>query len=58
VLRNYLNAVQNLGLFIYKGKEYQVGSGAPGSLIRDFRAELNAIQWGEAEDIHNWLHTV
>ncbi len=44
--------------FIYKGREYQVGSGAPGSLIRDIRAELNAIQWGEAEDSFDWLQTV
>jgi len=44
--------------FIHKGNEYQVGTGAPGSLIRDFRAELNAIQWGEAEDSHGWLQTV
>lgn len=44
--------------FIYKGKEYQVGQGKPGPRIREMRAELNAIQWGEVEDKHNWLHTV
>ncbi len=44
--------------FIYKGKEYQVGSGEPGPQIRDMRAELNAIQWGEAEDVHNWLQAI
>lgn len=44
--------------FIYKGKEYQVGKGEPGPRIREMRSELNAIQWGEAEDKHNWLHTV
>lgn len=44
--------------FIYQGKEYQVGAGSPGPRIREIRAELNAIQWGESEDIHNWLHTV
>ncbi len=43
---------------IYKGKEYQVGQGAPGPRIREMRAELNAIQWGEVEDTRNWLHTV
>lgn len=41
--------------FIYKGKEYQVGSGQPGPRIREMRAELNAIQWGESEDKHGWL---
>lgn len=44
--------------FIYKGKEYQVGKGEPGPRIREMRAELNGIQWGEVEDTHNWLHTV
>ncbi len=44
--------------FIYKGKEYQVGSGEPGPQIREIRGALNAIQWGEAEDTHSWLHTV
>lgn len=44
--------------FIYNGKEYPVGGGEPGPRIRALRAELNAIQWGETEDVHNWLHTV
>lgn len=44
--------------FIYKGKEYKVGAGEPGPMIREIRAELNAIQWGEAEDTHGWLHRV
>lgn len=44
--------------FIYKGKEYKVGQGEPGPRIREMRAELNAIQWGEVEDKHNWLHSV
>jgi len=44
--------------FIYKGKEYQVGGGTPGPRIREARAELNAIQWGEAEDKHNWLQAI
>ena len=44
--------------FIYKGKEYKVGAGEPGPRIREIRDELNAIQWGEAEDTHNWLYRV
>jgi len=44
--------------FIYKGKEYKVGQGEPGPRIREMRAELNAIQWGEVEDTHNWLTPV
>ncbi len=44
--------------FIHNGKEYKVGSGEPGPIIRDIRAELNDIQWGEAEDTHNWLERV
>jgi len=44
--------------FIYKDKEYVIGAGQPGPRIRDLRAELNAIQWGEAEDKHGWLHKV
>jgi len=44
--------------FIYKGKEYQVGSGQPGPQIRNMRAELNAIQWGDAEDKHQWLKAI
>jgi len=44
--------------FIYKGKEFSVGAGVPGEQIREIRAELNAIQWGEAEDTHNWLQKI
>ena len=44
--------------FIYKGREVQVGSGNPGPRIRELRAQLNAIQWGEVEDKHGWLAEV
>jgi len=47
-----------VGTFIYKNKEYKVGSGEPGPKIRAMREQLNAIQWGEAEDKHGWLTTV
>jgi len=43
---------------IYKDKEYTIGSGQPGPKIRELRAELNAIQWGEADDKHGWLTDV
>lgn len=47
-----------VGTVIYQGKEYAIGSGQPGPRIRAMREELNAIQWGQAEDKHNWLVTV
>lgn len=47
-----------VGTFIYKDKEYQVGSGELGPQTRQLRNQLNAIQWGQAEDTHGWLTTV
>lgn len=43
---------------IFEGKEYAVGKGAPGPIIRDLRSELNAIQWGQQEDRHGWMTTI
>lgn len=50
--------VASVGTFIYQGKEYKVGNGKPGPRIRELREELNAIQWGKAEDKHQWLTAV
>lgn len=47
--------VASVGTLIHDGKEYPVGNGRPGPRIRQMRDELNAIQWGETEDIHGWL---
>lgn len=47
-----------VGTFIYRDREYPVGTGQPGPFIRQMRAELNAIQWGRAEDKYQWLTRV
>jgi len=47
-----------VGTFIHNGKEYSVGDGQPGPKIRALREQLNAIQWGQAPDVHGWLTTV
>ena len=45
----------HVGTLISDGKEYTVGSGQAGPLVKSLREELNAIQWGLAEDRHGWL---
>ena len=47
-----------VGTLIRDGREHAVGSGAPGPVLRDLRARLNAVQWGRAEDAHGWLEFV
>jgi branched-chain amino acid aminotransferase len=47
-----------VGTMIYKGEEYDVGTGHLGPITTQLRNQLNAIQWGEAEDTHGWLTTV
>lgn len=47
-----------VGTFIHKGREHTVGSGQAGPRIRQMRNELNAIQWGQAEDKYQWLTRV
>ncbi len=44
-----------VGTFIHNGKEYQVGNGEPGATTMKLRQRLNDIQWGKAQDKHNWL---
>lgn len=44
-----------VGQFLYRDKEYAVGSGAPGPQVQKLRAALNAVQWGQSEDTHGWL---
>ena len=44
-----------VGTFIHNGEEHQVGSGEAGPTTIKLRQALNDIQWGKAEDKHNWL---
>ncbi len=47
-----------VGTFIYNDKEYRVGSGELGPVTRQLKSEMNAIQWGQAEDKYGWMTEV
>jgi len=47
-----------VGTLIYRGVEHTVGGGDVGPLTRALRAQLVAIQQGEAADVHGWLEAV
>jgi branched-chain amino acid aminotransferase len=47
-----------VGTLIYRGVEHKVASGEVGPLTRALRAQLVAIQQGEAPDPHGWLERV
>jgi branched-chain amino acid aminotransferase len=47
-----------VGTLIHRGTEYRVGNGDVGPLTRALRAQLVAIQQGEAPDRHGWLERV
>jgi branched-chain amino acid aminotransferase len=47
-----------VGTLIYKGIEHRVANGDVGPLTRALRAQLVAIQQGEAADKHGWLQRV
>jgi branched-chain amino acid aminotransferase len=47
-----------VGTLIHRGEEYRVGTGEVGPLTRSLRAQLVAIQQGEAPDTHAWLEKV
>lgn len=47
-----------VGTLIYRGVEHRVASGEVGPLTRALRAQLVAIQQGEAPDQHGWLERV
>jgi branched-chain amino acid aminotransferase len=47
-----------VGTLIHRGNEHRVASGDVGPLTRALRAELVAIQQGEAPDAHGWLERV
>lgn len=43
---------------IRNGVDHSVGSGQEGKTTVSLREELNAIQWGQQEDTHDWLVSV
>jgi branched-chain amino acid aminotransferase len=47
-----------VGTLIFRGTEYRVSDGQVGPLTRALRAQLVAIQQGEAADKHGWLERV
>jgi branched-chain amino acid aminotransferase len=47
-----------VGTLIYRGADHRVGNGDVGPLTRALRAQLVAIQQGEAPDRHGWLERV
>jgi branched-chain amino acid aminotransferase len=47
-----------VGTLIYRGTPHPVGGGDVGPLTRALRAQLVAIQQGEAADRHGWLQAV
>jgi branched-chain amino acid aminotransferase len=47
-----------VGTLVYRGAEHRVGSGDVGPLTRALRAQLVAIQQGQAPDQHGWLERV
>jgi branched-chain amino acid aminotransferase len=47
-----------VGTLIYRGVEHRVAGGEVGPLTRNLRAQLVAIQQGEAPDRHGWLERV
>jgi len=47
-----------VGTLIYRGADHRVGNGDVGPLTRALRAQLVAIQQGDAPDRHGWLERV
>ncbi|KZN13644.1 MULTISPECIES: branched-chain amino acid aminotransferase [Marinomonas] len=58
VLSGTAAVLTSVGTFIHDGKDFKVGSGEPGPIAQKLRQALNDIQWGKAEDKHNWLTKV
>ncbi|MGO2511736.1 MULTISPECIES: branched-chain amino acid aminotransferase [Marinomonas] len=58
VLSGTAAVLTSVGTFIHNDKEYKVGTGEPGPIALKLRQALNDIQWGKAEDKHNWLTKV
>jgi branched-chain amino acid aminotransferase len=47
-----------VGTLIHRGTEHRVGNGEVGPLTRALRAQLVAIQQGDAPDRHGWLERI
>jgi branched-chain amino acid aminotransferase len=47
-----------VGTLIYRDKEYRVGSGEVGPVVKSLRAKLIAIQQGDSPDAHGWLEKI
>jgi branched-chain amino acid aminotransferase len=47
-----------VGALIHRGTEHRVGDGDVGPVTRSLRAQLVAIQQGEAPDRHGWLERI
>ncbi len=47
-----------VGTLIHRGQEHRVGQGDVGPITRALRAQLVAVQQGEAPDRHGWLQRV
>jgi branched-chain amino acid aminotransferase len=47
-----------VGTLIHRGLEHRVGNGEVGPITRALRAQLVAVQQGEAPDRHGWLQRV
>jgi len=47
-----------VGTFIHNDREYKVGAGIEGPVTKALRQAMNDIQWGLAEDKHNWLFDI
>ena len=45
----------SVGTLIFHGTQYRVGCGEPGPNVMKLKKALNEIQWGIAEDKHNWM---
>ena len=58
VLSGTAAVLAGVGTLIYQGTEHRVGSGDVGPLTRSLRAQLVAVQQGDAPDRHGWLERV
>ena len=58
VLSGTAAVLAGVGTLIYRGTEHRVATGEVGPLTTSLRAQLVAIQQGEALDRHGWLQKV
>ena len=58
VLSGTAAVLAGVGTLIYRGIEHRVATGEVGPLTSSLRAQLVAIQQGEAPDRHGWLEKV